>query len=404
MSAPRALGDYDLGALIGRGGTSEVYEARHRVRGDIVAIKVLRSHLAGDDAAIAAFVAEATRTRTVVHPNVVRVRDFGHDTGSGAFYLVMERLVGDTLAAVIARGPLGEARARELGAAIADGVAAAHARGVVHRDLKPGNIVLVAGGVPTLVDFGIARIVAGLGAGGEAVVTTTRIGTPAYMAPEQLAGGVIAPTIDVWALGTVLFEMVTGRVPFDTAGGASPQLVASAPRLGAPVSAAYAAIVARCLEREPALRPRAIADVARELRGQGGDPARDRLTEDLGAMPAAMTLPTAVAAPAAKRRRARWLAPVAAIAIAGAAVLAWQLVAGSASPVAVDTPPPAAAPPAAAAVTAPAESPPAAAAPSSTPAAPPPRPHGTASSHPTRTGHPTGRGSATAPRAGETLD
>ncbi len=128
-SPPRTLGNYDLGVLIGRGGMSEVYEARHRFLGDVVAIKLLRSHLANDASATEAFVAEATRTRTIVHPNVVQVRDFGHD--GGAFYLVMERLEGETLAALLKRGPLAEARARELGAAIADGVAAAHERGIV---------------------------------------------------------------------------------------------------------------------------------------------------------------------------------------------------------------------------------------------------------------------------------
>jgi serine/threonine protein kinase len=321
-SPPRSLGNYDLGALIGRGGMSEVYEARHRFLGDVVALKVLRSHLANDAKAVDAFAAEATRTRAIDHPNVVQVRDFGHD--DGAFYLVMERLEGETLSALLERGPLAEARARELGAAIADGVAAAHAQGIVHRDLKPGNIVLVAG-VPKIVDFGIARYIAG----DDSVTTGTRIGTPAYMAPEQLAGGLVAPCIDVWALGVVLFEMVTGSVPFDTSKGASPQLVTPAPRLAAPVSASFAALVASCLEKEPGRRPRTMADVARELRAD--DTSGERLTEDLGPAPSPVESAT-VAPVASTARRRRWIAPVIAIALGVGGAIAWRSLRSSSSP------------------------------------------------------------------------
>jgi serine/threonine-protein kinase len=382
-SPPRTLGNYDLGALIGRGGMSEVYEARHRFLGDVVAIKLLRSHLESDSKAVEAFAAEATRTRTIVHPNVVQVRDFGHD--GGAFYLVMERLEGETLAACLKRGPLDEARARELGAAIADGVAAAHERAIVHRDLKPGNVVLVEG-EPKIVDFGIARYIAG----DEPQTTGTRIGTPAYMAPEQLMGGLITPGIDVWALGVMLFEMVAGRVPFDTTGGASPQLMATAPRLGAPVSAAYASIVAACLEREAGSRPRTIAEVARELRGESRD--GERLTEDLGPGPA----PTYE--PAAKRRR--WIAPLAAVALGVGAAVGWRLLTSSSSPPSPVPPPPASEPAPAIepAVTATVTAPPPDPAPTPPPASPPPKkPKHTHASH---------RGSAakTGPRAGETLD
>ena len=386
-SPPRALGDYDLGALIGRGGMSEVYEARHRNVGGTVAIKLLRAHLAGDARALEAFAAEAARTRAIVHPNVVAVRDFGHDAGT--CYFVMERLDGETLAALLARGALPEARARELGAAIADGLAAAHALGIVHRDLKPGNVML-ADDTPKLVDFGIARHVAG----DDPLTTGTRIGTPAYMAPEQLAGGLIAPGIDVWALGVVLFEMVTGRLPFDTAGGASPQLVAPAPRLTAPVSASYAALVARCLERDPALRPRAIADLARALRGTATD--GERLTEDLGPVPAVRNLPTGPLAPPARSRR--WIAPVIAVALLGlGGAIAWRaLDDGSAHDASVPSPTPVAP---ATLTPLPATSG-APAAPVIAPAPAPPR------RRPTST-HAVHRGSAVtppAPRAGETLD
>jgi serine/threonine-protein kinase len=395
-SPPRALGNYDLGRLIGRGGMSEVYEARHRFLGDVVAIKLLRSHLAGDAKAIEAFAAEATRTRTIVHPNVVQVRDFGHD--DGAFYLVMERLEGETLSALLRRGPLPEVQARELGAGIADGVAAAHAQGIVHRDLKPGNVMLVDG-VPKIVDFGIARYFSG----DDAITTGTRIGTPAYMAPEQLVGGLIAPCIDVWALGVVLFEMMAGRVPFETSGGASPQLVEPAPRLPAPASAAYASLVAACLEREPGRRPATIAEVARQLRAEtdGGE----RLTEDLGALP-----PSNVPAIVHGRRR-RWIAPVAAIALGVGGAAAWRAF-RHASPPAAQRPAIDAEPASAETVlmTTPEVPPPPAPGPAIIVPSPAPAPEITAAPAPlksksqrTHRGH---RGSAapTGARAGETLD
>jgi serine/threonine-protein kinase len=303
MSAERTIGNYVLGPVLGRGGTSEVHAAEHRFLGDRVAIKRLRSHLAGDAAATAAFVAEATRTRAIEHPSVVRVFDVGSD--GDAFYLVMERLDGESLAARLARdGRLDEAEVRRLGAAIADGLAAAHARGIVHRDLKPGNIVLVAG-EPKIIDFGIAREVA-------RAATGSRIGTIAYMAPEQLTGGLVAPCVDIWALGVVLYEAIAGRLPFDGfADGRSPQLFEAAPRLAglAPVSPALEALIASCLERDPARRPASMAAIAEALREAAVD---QRFTEELS--------PSAGAPPAGGRSSRRRLRALIALAVvAGAA-------------------------------------------------------------------------------------
>ena len=273
MAAGRTIGNYVLGELLGRGGMSDVHAAEHRFLGDRVAIKLLRSHLAADPAAAAAFVAEATRTRAIDHANVVRVLDFGSD--GDAFYLVMERLDGESLAARLARvGRLDEPEVRRLGAAIADGAAAAHDRGIVHRDLKPGNIVLVAD-QPRIIDFGIARELA------RAAVTGSRAGTVAYMAPEQLTGGLIAPCVDIWALGVVLYEALAGRLPFDGfADGRSPQLFETPPRLGtlAAVSPALEALIACCLDRDPARRPPSMRAIADALRDGPGEP---RVTEEL---------------------------------------------------------------------------------------------------------------------------
>jgi serine/threonine-protein kinase len=271
----RTIGNYVLGPVLGRGGMSVVHAAEHRFLGDRVAIKLLRSQLAGDAAATAAFVAEATRTRAIDHPGVVRVLDFGSD--GDAFYLVMERLDGESLAARLARcGRLDESEARRLGAAIADALAAAHDRGIVHRDLKPGNIVLV-GDQPRVIDFGIAREVAA------GAITGARLGTIAYMAPEQLTSGLIAPCVDIWALGVVLFEALAGRLPFDGfADGRSPQLCETAPRLAAlaEVSPALDAVIASCLERDPGRRPASMRVLAASLR----QATPERLTEDLTAL------------------------------------------------------------------------------------------------------------------------
>ncbi|MBL9012743.1 MAG: serine/threonine protein kinase, partial [Myxococcales bacterium] len=304
MDAPlppiSTIGDYTLGALLGRGGSSEVYACTHRVHGTRLALKLLR------DAADGSFQIEAA-TREVHHPSVVRVLDAGVDRASGRCFLVMERLDGPDLATHLARGPLDEATARTLLAAVAEGMQAVHAHGLVHRDLKPANVMLHAGS-PRIVDFGIAKLLGD----NAALVTSRRIGTLAYMAPEQLVGGRIAPSVDVWALGIMLFEAVTGQRPF---GGFtdsySPQLVETAPRVRslAPVSAAYDALVARCLDPDPVRRP-AMAHVARVLRGEPiadlPDEHDERVTQDIGAIPPApipASITASVPAPAAPTHR-----------------------------------------------------------------------------------------------------
>ena len=285
--APTTVGAYTLGALLGRGGMSEVYAASHPVLGSRLALKLLR------DDADGAFHVEA-RARSVTHPNVVRILDAAHDAASNRYYIVMERIDGGDLATRLASGRLDERGARELFAGIADGMHAVHAAGLVHRDLKPANVMLHAGS-PRIVDFGIAKVLGD----NAALVTSRRIGTLAYMAPEQLVGGVIAPSVDVWALGVMLFESVTGALPFDGfTDSYSPQLVETAPRVRsiAPVSPAFDALVARCLDGDPAKRP-PMALIARALRGEvtlDDDIALERVTEDVGALlPAtAFTRPT----------------------------------------------------------------------------------------------------------------
>ncbi|MEJ7602658.1 MAG: serine/threonine-protein kinase [Kofleriaceae bacterium] len=329
IESTRVVGNYTLGSLIGRGGTSEVYAAEHRFLGEAVAVKLLRSHLIGDAAASAAFVAEAVKTRAVVHPNVVQVLDAGADESTGSCYLVMEHVAGESLAARLKRvRALDEREARRMVAAICRGMQAVHDRGIVHRDLKPGNVML-SDDQPKIVDFGIAREL-----GDEvAITTTTRVGTPAYMAPEQLTGGLIAPCVDVWALGVILFEVVTGSLPFERfADGRCPQLFEIAPRARsrATISAQLDDLIARCLDRDPGRRPRSMAAIADVLEGE----SEERVTQDVGEVGgvgnvvAPISSRRSVPSPRKRARRRALVfagAVVIAAAIGGVAALMWPV-------------------------------------------------------------------------------
>jgi len=317
----RVLGDYLLGPKLGGGGMSEVFAAEHRQRGDAVAVKVLRPHLAADEAQAARFLAEATRTRAVEHRNVVRVLDSGR-ADDGTLYLVMERIDGEDLAARLKRvGRLEETEVRRFGAAVADGMQAAHERGVVHRDLKPANILVGSDGVPKIVDFGIAKLLCG----DAAAATGPAMGTPHYMAPEQLADGATSPSVDIWALGVTLFEAATGTLPFTGFGdGRCPQLVETAPRPGerAPMSVALETLILQCLKRHVAARPSSMREIAERLRADEAPLER-------------ATAPIAPATVAPPRARQRWATRVvAAVAVLGvAAVAAWRLDRRSPAPV-----------------------------------------------------------------------
>jgi hypothetical protein len=266
LSSPPGLQIQDE---LGRGGMGVVFRAEQERLGRTVALKMLLAAHAPERAEVTRFLAEAAAMAAVRHPNVVQVFDCGeHD---GRPYLTMELLTGGTLKERVAVGPMAATAAAELVERLARGVHAAHAAGIVHRDLKPGNVLFDADGTPKVSDFGLAKR-------GEVDQTQTNalIGTPAYMSPEQARGeGKFAgPPADVWALGVILYECLTGRRPF---AGRTPLEVMGRIADAAPERPTRFAAVPRdlervclkCLAKEPADRYRTAAALADDLRAFG---------------------------------------------------------------------------------------------------------------------------------------
>jgi serine/threonine protein kinase len=201
---------YDVVRPLGSGGMGEVYLARDRVLGRDVALKVLRKQYAGDDEFAERFKREAMSAASLSHPNIIQVYDRG-ETEEGASYIAMEYVPGGTLKERIFRdGPLEAADAAGIGAQVAEALGAAHDRGMVHRDIKPQNVLLTARGGAKVADFGIAR------AGSSATISRTGsvMGTAGYMSPEQALGKPATPKSDLYSLGVVLYEALTGELPY----------------------------------------------------------------------------------------------------------------------------------------------------------------------------------------------
>src|SRR4051794_2497954 len=211
-------GRYRLGAVLGEGGMSIVYEARDEHLRRTVALKILRPHYTADPDFLARFDREARAAASLSHPNIVAIHDSGAD--GDLHFIVMELVDGPSLADVLLeRRSVAADRAVAIAAQVAEGLAAAHRRGLVHRDVKPGNILLDRRGRALIGDFGIAQ------AFGSTSLTTTGtiLGSLPYLSPEQAAGEEATPLSDIYSLGIVLFEMLTGRRPFE---GSSPAAVA----------------------------------------------------------------------------------------------------------------------------------------------------------------------------------
>ncbi len=311
------LGPYEILEPLGAGGMGEVYRARDTRLERSVAIKILPAHLSDKPAAKERFEREARAISGLSHPNICHLYDVGSQDGIG--FLVMEYLEGETLADRLLKGPLPLEQLLRVGAEICEGLDKAHRSGVLHRDLKPGNIVLTKSGAK-LMDFGLAKpLAAGIDPSSSSLRTVSQpltaegsvVGTFQYMSPEQVEGKDLGGPSDIFSLGAVLYEMVTGRRAFE---GKSPLSVASAilEKEPEPISAvkpltppALDHAIRTCLEKDPERRWQTARDVAHQL----------RWIADSGSQ-AGATSPRVV--PGGSRRWSR----LAARAVAAAAVLA----------------------------------------------------------------------------------
>ncbi|MGE5176107.1 MAG: protein kinase domain-containing protein [Hyphomicrobiales bacterium] len=268
------LGPYEIVDLLGKGGMGEVYRARDPRLGRDVAVKVLPRSVAGDRDRQQRFEAEARAAGSLNHPNIITLHDVG--IADGAPYLVTEILEGENLREIARRGPLAPERALQLVSEVAVGLAAAHGKGIVHRDLKPENLFVLPDGRVKILDFGIAKLTRTEAAPDAEAETTpvfasltatgTLMGTVSYMAPEQLRDRPVDQRADLFALGAILYELLTGTQPFhgDTAADrVSAILTAEAPPLPAEVEEAVPGLgllVARLLAKRPENRFHSAAD------------------------------------------------------------------------------------------------------------------------------------------------
>jgi serine/threonine-protein kinase len=259
---------YELEEIVGSGGMSTVFRAYDSQLERRVAIKILHERFAGDDEYVKRFRYEARSVAQLAHPNIVTVIDRGEDDGRQ--YIVFEFVDGENLKDLIVRsGPAPVARAVAVAAAVADGLTFAHEHGLVHRDVKPQNVLLGKDGSVKVTDFGIAR---SLDVEHGLTQTGTVVGTGEYLAPEQASGGAVSPATDVYSLGVVLWEMLTGRVPFEGdnfVAVALRHVNEAAPDIRdfrADVPARLAAAIDKALQKDPARRFPTMRAFAEELR------------------------------------------------------------------------------------------------------------------------------------------
>jgi len=289
LTSGTKLGPYEIQSPLGAGGMGEVYRARDVRLDRIVAIKVLASHLSSSPELKQRMEREARSISSLNHPHICHLYDIGSQDGTD--YLVMEFLEGETLAERLRKGALPLNEILKIGIAVAEALALAHRQGIVHRDLKPGNIMLTKGGAK-LMDFGLAKFAAGgLGSAASSApllsaartmsqgspvspltMAGTMVGTIQYMSPEQIEGKDADARSDVFALGAVLYEMITGARPFE---GKSQISVASAilEKEPEPISVAqplappaFERMVTACLAKNPEERFQAAQDVALQLK------------------------------------------------------------------------------------------------------------------------------------------
>jgi serine/threonine protein kinase len=271
LSRGDRLGPYEIVGPLGAGGMGEVFRARDTRLGRDVAVKVLRESLASGTL-WERFEREARAASALSHPNICAVYDVGE--AEGRPYLVMELLEGQTLRDYAGRQPAQPAVVIALGAQIADALEAAHANGIIHRDIKAGNIMVTGRRHVKVLDFGLAKYAAVAAAAEDTrtmeslTAAGTVVGTPHYMAPEILQGKPADARSDLWALGVVLHEMLTGRLPFQgsTAFEVSSAILSQAPApLPTGLPSGLRTIVQRCLEKQPEKRYQSAGEVRAAL-------------------------------------------------------------------------------------------------------------------------------------------
>jgi serine/threonine protein kinase/tetratricopeptide (TPR) repeat protein len=321
VSRGARLGPYEVLGPLGAGGMGEVYRARDTRLGREVALKVLPDEVSSDRQRLARFQQEARMASALSHPNIITIHDVGDSDGSS--FIVMELAEGRTLRALFASGPLPARRLLQVGVQVAEGLAKAHAAGMVHRDLKPENIVVTADGLVKILDFGLARLAPSASSADPHEETTlsritdpgTVVGTVSYMSPEQASGEPVDFRSDQFALGAILYELATGRGPFQR--GTAPETLTAILReeptpvasLNPQTPPGLARILERCLAKDPSRRYAATLDLARDLREE-----LDRLA-----------VPSGAAVPATGPKR-RWPFLLVGAGLVAAVAAAWLLV------------------------------------------------------------------------------
>jgi serine/threonine protein kinase len=307
------LGCYQLSARIGTGGMGEVYRARDTKLNRDVAIKVLLPAVANDPDRLARFRREAQLLASLNHPHICTIHDVGQESSTA--YLVMELLEGRTLDQLIPRGGLPLAEFFDIAIALADALSAAHRKHITHRDLKPANVMVSDDGRVKVLDFGLARAA-------EAEVEPTRValtqagtivGTMPYMSPEQIEGKILDPRTDIFSLGIMLYEMATGRSPFER--DSTPALVFSILKdepklvgeLRPDVPADASRLIGMCLEKDRCTRIQTATEILAELKARRPSDHRRDAEGDDGARRQRAARRGSRAHYRAAERRGQWL-------------------------------------------------------------------------------------------------